>query len=62
MKLAVTSPYDKPGLFEISLSEVSDEHMLSSFASSGMQGRVGGMVAMIPASSFQKSKDVVVTD
>lgn len=62
MKLAVTSPYDKPGLFEISLSEASDEHMLSNYASSGMQGRVGGKVAMIPTSSFQKSKAVSMTD
>ena len=62
MKLAVTSPYDKPGLFEISLSESSDEHILSKFASSGVQGRVGGKMAMIPASSFQKSKAVVMTN
>lgn len=62
MTLDVTSRFAKPGLFQMSLSEASNENMLSNLASSDTRTKFGGRVVMIPATSLQNSKSIVVAD
>lgn len=52
ISLIVTNPYSKSGFFEISLSESSDEDLLSSLVSADAE------TCMISTSSVQKSTTV----
>lgn len=60
MSFAVTSPFAKPGLFDISLSEAGDKNILSSISASDT--KPGEKKTMIAASSLQKSKMAGISD
>ena len=62
LSLSISSPFDKSGLFEVTLSEASDKSLLSSVSSSDVRSKSGGKFVMIPTSSLQKSKSLSITD
>ena len=60
LSLPITSPFDKSGSFEITLSEASDKNLLSSVSCSDVNSKSRGKVVMIPTSSLRKSKSLTI--